>query len=671
MIKTILMFVKPLSSGVLIKFNNWFYCIFLILLPLVYFGNLLDPVLISRQLYLSVFLSIIIIVLLFKNIAGFHCDFGYLKNKAIYTFMLFLIINLISISFSNTVSEALYVCSKVGLLFTFLLITIHLIYNNNLQIKTITESLIIMSLVIIFIGVYQIIIIFFSVKTVMNNINFISSSIANKNLFSSFLFLTLPFSLLGLKRIGVWKLFSCISILFTILFIWLLQTRAVLLGAFIALITGFIVYSIFNPKKHQQQISITFSFLKSKTTLFSLLLLFSFAVTTFYYQEKFEYLKNVNSIRVRLLIWGKTVQIIQDNPLGVGTGNWQVIFPAYGLENIDTEVDKGMLHFQRPHNDFLWIMAETGIAGIITYLVFFIFVLSSLIKKLITTTKQNEFWLYLFIFSGFIGYFIISFSDFPYERIEHQILVMLFVAIALSDSSTTKTMNIHAYKKIFSFFLLSVLFSLIICINRISGEKHTRFVIDAQHKGDWIKMKKEAEKALNTFYTMDPMSTPIYWYIGVADFSLKNFEEAKDDFLKAYSIHPNHIHVLNNLASSYEKTNNHSKAIKYYLKAIEISPLFLEARLNLCGAYFNSGDYENAFMHINLYPYYSTDTKYITFLKAILASKMDRIINTELNISVKESLLKIKSSQDLLLKYFVESKEVKVDFEEFIISRIN
>ncbi len=73
-----------------------------------------------------------------------------------------------------------------------------------------------------------------------------------------------------------------------------------------------------------------------------------------------------------------------------------------------------------------------------------------------------------------------------------------------------------------------------------------------------------------------------------------HFREALDDFKRAYQIHPNHIHVLNNLGSSYAKLGDYKSAVKYYEKALDVCPGFSEVRINLGVIYFHMGDFAEA-----------------------------------------------------------------------------
>jgi tetratricopeptide (TPR) repeat protein len=90
------------------------------------------------------------------------------------------------------------------------------------------------------------------------------------------------------------------------------------------------------------------------------------------------------------------------------------------------------------------------------------------------------------------------------------------------------------------------------------------------------------------------MATPLVWYAGVAQFNLQRQKEAFDAFEQACRQHPYHLHVLNNLASSYELQGNHEKASEYYKQALTISPHFEDALVNLSIVYYNQERYRAA-----------------------------------------------------------------------------
>ena len=73
------------------------------------------------------------------------------------------------------------------------------------------------------------------------------------------------------------------------------------------------------------------------------------------------------SISERLELWKASREMYLDHPLlGVGPGNWKLHYPAYGTQG--TRASEGELFFQRPHNDYIWVLTETGPLGLACHL---------------------------------------------------------------------------------------------------------------------------------------------------------------------------------------------------------------------------------------------------------------------------------------------------------------
>lgn len=67
------------------------------------------------------------------------------------------------------------------------------------------------------------------------------------------------------------------------------------------------------------------------------------------------------SARLRLAVWGDTIDLIQDHPLGVGAGNFEHAFIPYALRGRSRPGET--LVFRSPHNDYLRLVAEEGLPG--------------------------------------------------------------------------------------------------------------------------------------------------------------------------------------------------------------------------------------------------------------------------------------------------------------------
>jgi len=382
------------------------------------------------------------------------------------------------------------------------------------------------------------------------------------------------------------------------------------------------------------------------------------------------------SLPQRLLVWNNSLQMAKENILpGVGAGNWQFQFPKYGLDKFnDVFMDNASLTYQRPHNDFLWVLCETGILGLITYISVFIVALFYIIKLLRNKIKPNaddNILLYEF-FATITGYTFISFFDFPLERIEHQIVFYLILSIVVAkyyfslEKAKTSTNSINSSILTLMIFI-PVVFSSIVSINRFSGEFHTRKIYECQSKGDWNQMIAEADNSANPFYVADPTSIPINWYKGVALYTSGNLKEAQSCFEKAKLIHPYNIHILNNLASCYETEGKHKEAEEMYKCALLISPRFDEARLNLSAVYFNNREFEKAFYTIDKVGVTAKDEKYRVYLPVILNSWLGVILaNRKDKVSIKK-ISAIRNSQTQMIEFYFTSKKNNIPYLQYIL----
>jgi tetratricopeptide (TPR) repeat protein len=409
--------------------------------------------------------------------------------------------------------------------------------------------------------------------------------------------------------------------------------------------------------------------------IFSIILIALLSVFTIFNKEKFSRLFNTDSVIERISMWENTNQIIQKNYLfGIGAGNWQIHFSENGLDKFpDPAVRNGITTFQRPHNDFLWVFSETGIIGFLAYIAIFSVLIYYLIRLFKNSENIKSIWLYSALIASISGYLFIALTDFPFERIEHQLLLFLLFAIIFSEYyskfifSANNKLPLFKLKYIVLLFIISISISFVVSSNRYQGELHNHLLYEAHKSLNWNAMIEEADKSQNNFYKIDPTSVPIYWYKAVAEFSLGNNLQAKLDFEKAYKIAPYNIHVLNNLATCYANLGQTNKAIEYFNKALSISSNFEESILNLSGLYYNIHDFKNAYLTILKCNVNSTDPKYIKFLYPILTEKVNIMLDNEKNNFNKNKLIEIKLHYDELMKTFFDSKKNNVTFENYLL----
>ncbi|MDA3853109.1 MAG: O-antigen ligase family protein, partial [Bacteroidales bacterium] len=221
-----------------------------------------------------------------------------------------------------------------------------------------------------------------------NKIFSINGTSGNKNLYSSFIFLCFIIGTygfyLGSKKD---KIFYYSTTLLQFSLIIILQSRAVWLAVLIYFFTYFIITNrrngIKKPRFKSQLIFVLlFLGVLNISTFFILPKIIELGIQKTESTPKDNWVIDTRSPKERLLIWSKTYSLIKEYPfLGVGANNWQICFPQNTLPHIK-RVRKANTNFQRPHNDFLWILSEYGFVGFNLYFFFIALILFQLIKNI-------------------------------------------------------------------------------------------------------------------------------------------------------------------------------------------------------------------------------------------------------------------------------------------------
>jgi len=116
-------------------------------------------------------------------------------------------------------------------------------------------------------------------------------------------------------------------------------------------------------------------------------------------------------------MWKKTLSMIKDHPLtGVGSGNWKVVIPSYGLAN--TVFAKGYFAPDRVHNTYLQIASETGAPGFLFYFGMWVIIAVTGFIVIRKTNSNDKKILVILMLAGLSAVAVDSFFSFAVERIE-------------------------------------------------------------------------------------------------------------------------------------------------------------------------------------------------------------------------------------------------------------
>ena len=70
-----------------------------------------------------------------------------------------------------------------------------------------------------------------------------------------------------------------------------------------------------------------------------------------------------------------------------------------------------------------------------------------------------------------------------------------------------------------------LLFAITVGYIRLNAEIHTKRALGARSAQNWPMVISEIDKGYSVFATLDPMSTPLQWYRGEANFLSNNIPQ--------------------------------------------------------------------------------------------------------------------------------------------------
>ncbi|AEV31139.1 O-antigen ligase family protein [Owenweeksia hongkongensis] len=640
----------------------------LVLLPLVFSTSTLDSTLAPRFTYLGVLLALLAVSQIFSKPNSLSLF------QFTWPFLAFIIFEGLSLFNANTPSEGLVVLLRDSGLLMFLVMVIHTCQTEG-AISGISKSMVLVNAVIGSFGLYQLV----TLNAIVDETRLyeVISLLGHRNLFASALVLTLPFLVFtAWRQKGLWQWISLVMLAHTTFLIFVLESRTAWLAYFVFIVSYPVWILLEKMVQH-------FSF-RFWRNLFVVLLLAGVSAFSWVYftneksEGKGQVLKSemgfdgsnekTFTIDERIMLWKGTLRMVWNEDIGgIGAGNWKIMFPAYGSDMFRAR--QGMVQFQRPHNDYLWILSETGVLGLVAYFCGFALIMFYGLRAASShRLDQSQRVLIRLLLSGVLAYLLIAFFSFPRERVFHQ--VVLYTMLGLLIYLSRPAVSSKSFERNTFSVLAIILGGMMIWVgaNWWHGERVTRKINEARAMGDWdglLEYYNQVEE--NRFYKIDPASVPLNFYSGLAYLNLENYPKSQTEFANAYKLHPNNIHVINNMANIYFLQGNTDSAIVYYKKALEVSPKYLDGALNLMAVYFNTQQTDEAYKLLRKYeatfakesPNHPTLSAY---RQAILKAKKAEVLKATANESLKAHLISI--DDDELQSLYFESLNQDITLAE-------
>jgi len=224
------------------------------------------------------------------------------------------------------------------------------------------------------------------------------------------LFLSLPTVLSAKKNLLRWSLVGLI--VSSVFVLWLTGSRAGII-ALIASVIAVLIIQGFNDQDKRKRV---------KNMIFSLIIIF-FAALSFLSNPSLGDRSGSDSSRKQ--IWGYSLQMIRINPIaGIGLGGF------YGqIDKLSADDQEFRLHTLsyslHPHNIFLAIWLNLGLAGILL----FIFIIYQFFSRIISTLKDDKFT--VFLGAAMLAILIHGFVDTTYFKNDLSAIFWLLIAFSV------------------------------------------------------------------------------------------------------------------------------------------------------------------------------------------------------------------------------------------------
>ncbi|MDC0872726.1 O-antigen ligase family protein [Flavobacteriaceae bacterium] len=125
----------------------------------------------------------------------------------------------------------------------------------------------------------------------------------------------------------------------------------------------------------------------------------------------------------RLSYYSQVLSSFKENPLtGVGHGNWKIAsikFDGYRMRDYIVQY--------YTHNDFLQVLAEVGLLGLIFYILFFGTIFKKLFLNIFNSIQSNN--IFLFLGMAFLTYLADALINFPGSRIVSQLNLIALISL--------------------------------------------------------------------------------------------------------------------------------------------------------------------------------------------------------------------------------------------------
>lgn len=309
-----------------------------------------------------------------------------------------------------------------------------------------------------------------------------------------------------------------------------------------------------------------------------------------------------DSRTMRLVTWKNTLIMFLDKPItGFGLYNWQIHYGEYRNAWLNDPVYRPGMGLYQVHNDYLQILVDLGLPGILLALVIFLFNIRSFLK-ILKFGSEDVVKMTFIIGMSMIGILVVSAFSFPFERSVPVAMYFVFTAILawlefhVSPPKTSRIKNISKSIAVIlgCIFLIAFIFLVNYQDRRMQAEVEFKSANDQYALGNFELAVQHCKRTLE----LTPYRHTAELLLGYSYLNLNQTKLAEEALLKGLQYYPNDLISLLQLGTTYTKLTMEAFA-KEKKKSKEVEDLLaksetwfqktLAIRADFHTVYYNKG----------------------------------------------------------------------------------
>jgi len=580
--------------------------------PLVFFPSLINLYRLPKAVFISLIVTVLIWIWLFLLIQE-------KEQRAVFPLAIpisiYLGISVLSLIKAVNPLEGIFTLSQEAIYIFLFFIVVNYVRTRE-KIEILLQWTIPAAVIVSLIGIHQ----RFGgdIPGLVNSIAPPGATFGNKNTAAQYILLTLPFSYMFLVAAQDRQKECLLAICAAVTTTYLLYTgtRAAWAGAILAPLAILIFLRLKRPLVESQTANLTNQIWRKKISL-GCIILFMVAMSVLppYLVPGW---KNINlsspisrlgtaleldqdpSFLNRLALWTNTFEIFKDHPLlGVGKGNFKILYPLYATKRIKDPGFAAELQPREAHNDYVQLLSETGLFGFLSFLWILVLIGSRVWNSIPGKDDFRSLLLILTLLFSVVALLIDAWLDFPFELPVSTGFFWLFAGLLWVSSEKNSPSNAasSSVDRGLPPRQGTLVVGLICALSILFTAMHVSF-LRAEFYGSrgtiWFYEKREgpwqpAERDLKMAAYLNPTTHRYLYTLGLLYIWLGKYEEAIEANLRALKRHPFYINGYTNLGVAYASAGKITEAEQAWKRALEIWPDHNDARNNLATVYALQG----------------------------------------------------------------------------------